>query len=908
MKTQRFFQSLTQKLTFWRRQYKVRHCHIASSKTSRKDGYPTARVSRSINKSLKDKNDIDTVGSPWVKVRRSCVVFVITVVSITGVMGQKLYNQPQLQVGTVAPQTIRAPATAKIENKKKTAEKRKAATKSSLPVLMVDERINAEIEQNLQDILQEGNEIRATLGSFPFFDTLVLSVSTQRYLRSCSHWEWQALLLAVENTDKQKSTMLVQKPRSREHKDARTQRNENPGKVSAFASPFASQGKPYNTLFTSKEASSGNVLAESGTSQQPPVSGSYAPNTQDLKSNDLFQNIEFAQAVAQLQAYRLMSSKQNFSSIIAQITKIREGYAQAKTKLTDLVIAKPDTVYDEASILNLSDEDWTKIKIEVLQTLERILTQGISPGLPQNILQNTVTIQVQTFVPKDAEPLASKLLLAVLKPNLKKDELQTQRMSAKIAAQVEPVIVTVYKGEVIVRQQQKVSAWNFDVLEHYHLISREIHWLGLIQLGSVVTASVGIFAIVERRIKHSIRQSDRLLVLLLSLSVPLVQMMGTPYTTWSAVGLLLGSFYGPTLGVTVVGLLSLLLPMSQEISFIALVAGVSGGVLGSCVAQRLRSREELALLSLAIALTEGAVYLIIKLLISAVLGVPVHYLVLQNAGLFALSGLVWSIVGMGLSPYLEKLFDLVTPIRLAELANPNRFLLKRLATETPGTFQHTLFVATLAEAAAKQLGCNVELVRAGTLYHDIGKIHDPMAFIENQMGGPNKHDTEIKDPWMSAYLIKKHVSEGLAIARKYSLPSSVQAFIPEHQGTMQISYFYHQAKQMALLDPSLKVIEADFRYDGPIPQSRETAIVMLADSCEAALRSLTDATREQALAMLNNILRARWQDNQMVDSGLTREEMTQIAEIFVQVWQQFHHKRIPYPKLKAVKEGTGDRE
>ena len=116
---------------------------------------------------------------------------------------------------------------------------------------------------------------------------------------------------------------------------------------------------------------------------------------------------------------------------------------------------------------------------------------------------------------------------------------------------------------------------------------------------------------------------------------------------------------------------------------------------------------------------------------------------------------------------------------------------------------------------------------------------------------------------------------------------------------MQIAYFYHQAQQMAREDPNLKVIEADFRYDGPTPQSRETGIVMLADSCEAALRSLKDATPEQALVMLNNILRARWQDNQMVDSRLTRTEMSQIAEIFVQVWQQFHHKRIAYPKMKT---------
>jgi putative nucleotidyltransferase with HDIG domain len=236
---------------------------------------------------------------------------------------------------------------------------------------------------------------------------------------------------------------------------------------------------------------------------------------------------------------------------------------------------------------------------------------------------------------------------------------------------------------------------------------------------------------------------------------------------------------------------------------------------------------------------------------------------------------------------------------LAELANPNRPLLKRLATETPGTFQHTLLVATLAEAAAKQLGCNVELVRAGTLYHDIGKMHDPLGFIENQIGSPNKHETEIQDPWKSAELIKKHVTEGVVMAKKHSLPTAIQAFIPEHQGTMAIAYFYHQAQQIAQKNPHIIVDKADFCYDGPIPQSRETGIVMLADSCEAALRSLKDATPEKALNMLNNILKAKWQDEQLIDSGLTREEMPKIAQIFVDVWQQFHHKRIAYPKSKA---------
>jgi putative nucleotidyltransferase with HDIG domain len=222
-------------------------------------------------------------------------------------------------------------------------------------------------------------------------------------------------------------------------------------------------------------------------------------------------------------------------------------------------------------------------------------------------------------------------------------------------------------------------------------------------------------------------------------------------------------------------------------------------------------------------------------------------------------------------------------------------MLQRLASEAPGTFQHTLFVASLAEAAARALHCNVELVRAGTLYHDIGKMHDPMGFIENQMGGPNKHD-DINDPWASADIIKKHVSEGLVMARRCRLPKAVSAFIPEHQGTMQISFFYHKAMELSQADPNLVVEEADFRYPGPIPQSPETGIVMLADSCEAALRSLKEASPSEALAMVNRILKARWRDGQLVDSGLTREHMSIIAQVFVQVWQQYNHKRIAYPK------------
>ncbi|BAB74483.1 HD family phosphohydrolase [Anabaena sp. FACHB-709] len=837
-------------------------------------------------KSFKKKSWVDAANLGWVHEQRSSVVLAIAVVSLTGIIGHKLYNQPKLKIGTVAPQTIKAPHTASIENKKRTEVERKAASKSSTPVLMVDAKITAQIDQNLEKMLEQGNEIRISAGSFPFYDTSVLSLSSQHYLRSCSDAEWQMMLMALENTGQKRLGLFLEKPRTRLHKQENSQNFPNTKTQTSLVFPPP-------TVSLSQESPVLGISIDAG---QPEESIS-SPKTQNPEVST---NTQFVQALAELATFRMTTANQNLPRLINQITQAREAYAQARVQILHVDTITTQTIYHETVLLELSDYEWTQTQKGIRQGAERILAQGIPAGLPQSVLQNAVTLQVQAFVPKNAESLATKLLLAVLEPNLKKDEEQTRKYAQKAASVIEPVMVEVKRGAIIVNKGKEITEWDFEVLDHYQLISRENNWLALLKLGGLVTGGICIFALVETRSKCPLRQRDRLLVLLLTLSTPGVLAMGVPYTTWSAVGLLLGSFYGRELSMTVIGLLLFILPMSMEISTIGLVAGAAGGILGSYIAHRLRSREELALLGGAIALTQGGVYLLMKVLIGAAFGSS-WYLILQEAGLFTLSGLAWSVVALGLSPYLEKLFDLVTPIRLAELANPNRPLLKRLATETPGTFQHTLFVATLAEAAAKHLGCNVELVRAGTLYHDIGKMHDPLGFIENQMGGPNKHETEIKDPWKSAEIIKKHVSEGLVMARRHLLPTAIQAFIPEHQGTMLIAYFHHQAEQMAQADPNIVVKEVDFRYDGPIPQSRETGIVMLADACEAALRSLKDVNTEQALTVLNNILRARWQDNQLIDSGLTREEMSQIAEIFVEVWQQFHHKRIAYPKMKSGK-------
>jgi hypothetical protein len=612
-----------------------------------------------------------------------------------------------------------------------------------------------------------------------------------------------------------------------------------------------------------------------------------------IPNSSLASSLLQTQVIAALQTYQKKHGPQAVARLINLITTNRQDYQSAQSAIAEL--AKSKTLLD-ASVLNLSKQEWLQTQAGSQQVSERMLAQGLFPGLAPTVLQTAAQLQVKGTVPKSAETIATQLVLDALRPNVTRDATLSMQRAEQAAKAVQPVILTIRKGDVIVHHGEKIDRTAFILLDHYQLSRRGISWVGLAGWGVLVGSTTILFLLIQRRSHPTFRRRDQLLVLLLAIGTPLLATLDIPSTSLPMLGVLLGSFYGPAVGMTVVVLLAGLMPIGMDISSKFLLSSTVGGLLGGLLAGRSRSREELALLGGGIGITQGVFLLLLHGLSS---GGTVWYSILGLAALHGLTGFAWCVLAMGLSPYLEHLFDLITPIRLAELSNPNRPLLKRLATETPGTFQHTLFVATLAEAAARALKCNVELVRAGTLYHDIGKMHDPQGFIENQMSGINKHD-RINNPWMSAQIIKDHVGEGLVMARKCRLPKAIQAFIPEHQGTMLIAYFYHQALERAKADPNLTVDESEFRYDGPIPQSRETGLVMLADACEAALRSLKEATPEMALSMVNKILKARWQDQQLVSSGLKYEEMPLIAEIFVQVWQQHNHQRIAYPKAALL--------
>lgn len=594
--------------------------------------------------------------------------------------------------------------------------------------------------------------------------------------------------------------------------------------------------------------------------------------------------------------YQESVNPRDFENLLNQLQKNRDIYQSFSTQIDELKIGNLEE--EEKRLLwNLNEQSWQQAKKEISQTVRQILALGIPTGLPDDIKLKAIEIHLENKISPRIKNIAISLIISNLESNLIIDEEETKARAEKAAQAIQPIFVTITKGEVIVDTGEKITRGDFVLLDNFGLSRRSVNWQGITGSGVFVSVSLITFMAIANKVKGKLRRRDQVLLLLLSISVPIISIFDVGYNSLPAVGFLVSSFYGPTVAVSnLVIVTGLTLFQMEMMGWEYVISSFAGGLLASFMASRLHSREELALLGAGVGLTQGSVYFILYLIGSARAG-TLWYAILPGAIWHGTVGLTYSILALGISPYLERFFDLITPIRLAELSNPNRPLLKRLATEAPGTFQHTMFVASLAEAAARQLHCNIELVRAGTLYHDIGKMHDPLGFIENQMGGPNKHDM-INNPYKSAEIIKKHVSEGILMAKKCGLPQAIQDFIPQHQGTLLISYFYYQAKTQAEGEGKNadNIDEILFSYDGPIPQSRETGIVMLADGCEAALRSLKDASPDQAMAMVNKIFKARWRDHQLDDSGIKYEELPIIAEIFVNVWQQFNHQRIAYPK------------
>nr|WP_245156233.1 HDIG domain-containing metalloprotein [Prochlorococcus marinus] len=414
-----------------------------------------------------------------------------------------------------------------------------------------------------------------------------------------------------------------------------------------------------------------------------------------------------------------------------------------------------------------------------------------------------------------------------------------------------------------------------------------------------VLISTGILILVSKKENPTINSRQIILIVTLLLAVQATKLVFastiSPLSIIIPPALIISQAMGSITALAWVSIASLSWPdpaivINNNLFFISLVGASVVSLLGG----RIRSRAQL--LQLSIFVPAGS-FLSQWILIGKdeISLVDKQELVFANGKIFSDSLLLAIVMLFTILfiPIFESIFGLLTKARLLELADKEKPLIRRLSLEAPGTFEHTLLICGLAEEATRMIGGDIDLIKTGALYHDVGKLHAPNWFIENQDGSKNPHD-EIDDPFKSADVLQAHVDEGLKYARKHRLPKPIANFIPEHQGTLKMGYFFHKAKEK-----NINIAENDFRYKGPIPQSKETAILMLADGCEAALRAMNiNASDNEALVTISKIIYSRQKDGQLNESELTKGEIFLIKRAFLNVWKRIRHRRIQYPTIK----------
>ena len=315
-----------------------------------------------------------------------------------------------------------------------------------------------------------------------------------------------------------------------------------------------------------------------------------------------------------------------------------------------------------------------------------------------------------------------------------------------------------------------------------------------------------------------------------------------------------------------------------------------GGLAATLLAGVVRNRVALLIAGSVGGFVSGATLVFLQLMNGGIAPLPAASDVASHLA----GGVLAGIVALGLLPLAEGVFEFLTDFRLVELSSPQSPLLQKLVLEAPGTYQHSQIIANLVEQSVQQIGGNALLARVGALYHDVGKLRRPQFFVENQASGENPHDK--LSPHLSYLIITSHVRDGIELLREHNLPPALEPFAVEHHGTTVLAYFYKRA-----LEDTERLDELNFRYPGPKPRTKETAVLMLADAVESASRSLADPTQGSIRAMIDRLIEQRLQDDQLSDSPLNFRDLDAIANTFERVLTASLHRRVRYPSAEEIR-------
>jgi hypothetical protein len=585
--------------------------------------------------------------------------------------------------------------------------------------------------------------------------------------------------------------------------------------------------------------------------------------------------------------------------VMEYITIVRADEYASDSLKTDYLLSIPDIALTPdlaEQTLSLSAQEWQRSVDEVPSTLDRMMREEIRES-SLGTFQRRVPAQIASDLSETASLVVTELVRALLRPNSLLNQSRTDEMRESARNDVPVQSVALERNEIIVRAGDVATSEHVEALTQIGLLQDEWNWWTTVRSLALTLAVLAVMGGTLYRLRPRTLtnvQEYSMLVILIAAWLLAAKFMIAPHD-WlpylyplAALGMLVAVMIDVRVAVvTVIG-------FSLAAHYLApnntLLVGYLclGGLTGAVVLGRADRLTSFLWAGLAVSVVNWLCVAAFRLPFEEFTParlVQLHAVIFINGGLSASVAMIGYLV-------LGNLFGITTSLQLTELSRPTHPLLRQLLLKASGTYHHTIVVSNLAERAAAAIGADAFLTRVGAYYHDIGKTVRPYFFAENIVDSASPHDK--LDPLTSAQIIISHVSDGLDLAHKYRLPIRIQDFIREHHGTTLVKYFYVQAQREA--GENDEVNPADFAYPGPSPRTKETAILFLADLCEAAVRAVRPATREELEVLVNRLIDERVAEGELSDSNLTFRELQMIKEVFLQVLQGVHHPRIQYPE------------
>ncbi|MFR5593461.1 MAG: HD family phosphohydrolase [Clostridium perfringens] len=589
--------------------------------------------------------------------------------------------------------------------------------------------------------------------------------------------------------------------------------------------------------------------------------------------------------------------KQSEEKIKGFFSSVEKVLAQDKPEeeKAKLIPRAPFKITDAQAnkIASMNEQSTKKLESVCIDGLNKAYEAPIEDGNEQDLKEakKEYTDFISSSDLSDSEKAIALNFVNVVEPNFFYDKEKTDELIKETLKQVPPVMIK--KNQIVVSEGEPVTAHQLELLGTLGLLSDSASALYIyIALGVLVIMVMYLQYGYIHKYYPAINKEFSKIVMISILNVfpvilaRLFGMMSNYIIPLACMPMLITLLLNYKISLVFSMLNVILIGGAVGFNPNIIILAILNVVLGGTLLRKMQQRNDILYSSITVAVLSSILTFSVGTLTTN------NFMEILADSTFAAAGAILSgILTIGVLPFFESTFDIVTNAKLLELSNPNNPLLKKLLMEAPGTYHHSILVANLAELAAEQVGGNPLLARIGAYYHDVGKTKRPYFFRENQFGKKNPHD-RLK-PEVSSKIIISHVKDGSELAKEYNLPKTIHDFIVTHHGETLVKYFYLTVKNNS--ENSDEVKEEDFKYPGPKPMSKEQGIVMLADSTEAAVRSINEPTEEKIEKMVNNIIDDKLASGQLDNCDLTLRDISKIKKCFLKALNGIHHERIEYP-------------